>query len=43
MTRIEMVDTGVIYINRNPGYRYNFACHSDLVQVGPQGRLQACH
>lgn len=29
-----MVHTGVIDINPNPGYQYNFACHSHLIQLG---------
>jgi hypothetical protein len=39
MAHIQMVDTGVIYINPNPGYEYNFACHSDLVQLSKQELL----
>lgn len=33
---IEMIDTGVVYINPQPGYQYNFACHSDAVQISSQ-------
>ena len=36
MPQIEIVDSGVIYINSNPGYEYYFACHSHLVELGPQ-------
>ena len=36
MAKIEVVDAGVVYINPNPGYEYHFACHSHMVQLGPQ-------
>ena len=36
MPQIEIADSGVIYINSNPGYEYCFACHSHLVELGPQ-------
>ena len=39
MTRIRLVDQGVIYRNPNPGYEFHFACHSQLVQLTPQELL----
>ena len=36
MPQTEVVDSGVIYINSNPGYEYYFACHRHLVQLGPK-------
>ena len=39
MTKIRLVDQGVIYRNPNPGYEFHFACHSHLVQLTPQELL----
>jgi hypothetical protein len=36
---LELIDTGVVYINPNPGYRYTFASHSHVVQLGPRELL----
>lgn len=36
MPQIKIVDTGVVYINPNPGYQYTFASHSDAVQISSQ-------
>src|ERR1041385_2743026 len=36
MTKLELLDSGVIYHNPNPGYQYTFACHSHVVQISPQ-------
>ena len=36
MAQIKIVDTGVIYLNPNPGYQFTFACHSDAVQISSQ-------
>src|SRR5262245_46977252 len=33
--RIEVLDSGIIYRNPNPGYQYSFACHSHVVQISP--------
>ena len=39
MSTLELVDSGVIYRNPDPGYRYDFACHSHVVQLGPEELL----
>ena len=35
MTRIRLVDEGVVYRNPNPGYEFHFASHSHLVELSP--------
>jgi hypothetical protein len=37
--RLELLDSGVIYRNANPGYQYTFACHSHVVELGPRELL----
>jgi sialidase-1 len=38
-SKLELLDSGVIYRNPNPGYQYTFACHSHIVQLSPQELL----
>lgn len=33
MLSLKLIESGVVYRNPNPGYEYNFACHSHLVQL----------
>ena len=33
--RLEVLHSGVVYRNPNPGYQYSFACHSHLVEIAP--------
>lgn len=39
MPKIEIVDSGVVYINPDPGYRYDFACHSHVAQISERELL----
>jgi hypothetical protein len=39
MAGLELVDSGVISINPNPGYQFSFACHSHLAHLGPEELL----
>ena len=41
MSRPELIGSGVIYRNTNPGYEYSFACHSHLVQLSDRELLCA--
>lgn len=33
MPKLEIVDAGVVYRNPQPGYQYNFACHSHVTVI----------
>jgi len=35
MSKLELIDSGCVYRNPNPGYEYMFACHSHHVQLSP--------
>ena len=39
MSKLEIIDSGCVYRNPNPGYEYTFACHSHLVQLSPSEML----
>tara|TARA_B100000809_G_scaffold39622_1_gene34641 strand:+ start:349 stop:522 length:174 start_codon:yes stop_codon:yes gene_type:complete len=34
MASLNLIDSGIVYINPEPGYEYHFACHSHVVPLG---------
>lgn len=39
MSQLELLDSGVVYHNPNPGYQYTFACHSHAIELAPDELL----